>query len=371
MTAKYGIPYFSNFINSDMSPDDARSMCCRLRLDNRELRSRGGGLFGATPLTGSIGVVTINMPRLGYLSKTKEDFYQRLEQQMMLAKESLEIKRKVLEKFTDQDLYPYIKFYLRQIKARFDQYWKNHFSTIGLIGMNEACLNFLGENIASTKGQQFALEVLDFMRGKLINFQEETGNIYNLEATPAEGTSYRLAKMDKDTYPGIMCANENEYQKRHEPFDSASPRSGRVVSLSNHEPFYTNSTHLPVNYSEDIFAVLEHQDRLQVKYTGGTVLHGFIGERIHNIEGLKHLVRIICQKFKLPYFTITPTFSVCPNCGYRAGEHKLCDKCQCACEVYSRVVGYLRPVQQWNNGKKEEFKERVTYKICASEAYKS
>lgn len=353
MTAKYGIPYFSNFINSDISPDDARSMCCRLRLDNRELRSRGGGLFGATPLTGSIGVVTINMPRLGYLSETKEDFYQRLEQQMMLAKESLEIKRKVLEKFTDQDLYPYIKFYLRQIKARFDQYWKNHFSTIGLIGMNEACLNLLGENIASGKGRQFALEVLDFMRGKLIKFQEETGNIYNLEATPAEGTSYRLAKMDKDTYPGIMCANEDEYQK------------GRVVSLSNREPFYTNSTHLPVNYSEDIFAVLEHQDSLQTKYTGGTVLHGFIGERIHNMEGLKQLVKIICQKFKLPYFTITPTFSVCPSCGYRAGEHQLCDQCQRACEVYSRVVGYLRPVQQWNKGKKEEFRERVTYKICA------
>jgi len=352
MTAKYGIPYFSNFINSDMNPDDARSMCCRLRLDNRELRSRGGGLFGATPLTGSIGVVTINMPRIGYLSKTKEEFYQRLEHQMLLAKESLEIKRKVLEQFTDQDLYPYIKFYLRQIKVRFDQYWKNHFSTIGLIGMNEACLNFLGENIASEKGKQFVLEVLDFMRGELIKFQEETGNICNLEATPAEGTSYRLAKMDKDAYPGIICANEDEYQK-------------------GHEPFYTNSTHLPVNYSEDIFEVLEHQDSLQTKYTGGTVLHGFVGERIHNIEGLKQLVKIICQKFKLPYFTITPTFSVCPNCGYRAGEHKLCDKCQCACEVYSRVVGYLRPVQQWNKGKKEEFKERVTYKICASEACKS
>lgn len=346
MTAKYGIPYFSNFINSDMNPDDARSMCCRLRLDNRELRSRGGGLFGATPLTGSIGVVTINMPRIGYLSKTKEEFYQRLEHQMLLAKESLEIKRKVLEQFTDHDLYPYIKFYLRQIKARFDQYWKNHFSTIGLIGMNEACLNFFGENIASGKGKQFVLEVLDFMRGELIKFQEETGNICNLEATPAEGTTYRLAKMDKEMYPKIICANEDEYQK-------------------GHEPFYTNSTHLPVNYSEDIFEVLEHQDSLQTKYTGGTVLHGFVGERIHNIEGLKQLVKVICQKFKLPYFTITPTFSVCPNCGYRAGEHTLCDKCQSACEVYSRVVGYLRPVQQWNKGKKEEFKERVTYKVCA------
>ena len=347
MTAKYGIPYFSNFINSDMNPDDARSMCCRLRLDNRELRSRGGGLFGATPLTGSIGVVTINMAKNGYLSKTKEEFYQRLGRQMVLAKESLEIKRKILEKFTDHDLYPYIKFYLRKIKERFDQYWKNHFSTIGLVGMNEACLNLLGEDIASAGGLQFAQDVLDFMRGELLKFQEETGNIYNLEATPAEGVSYRLARKDKDTYPKIICANEEEYQK-------------------GHEPFYTNSTHLPVNYSEDIFEVLELQDNLQVKYTGGTVLHGFVGERIHSVEGLKHLVKIICQKFRLPYFTITPTFSVCPNCGYRAGEQRSCDQCHSECEVYSRVVGYLRPVQQWNKGKKEEFRERVTYKACAS-----
>ncbi|MCR4336762.1 MAG: ribonucleoside triphosphate reductase [Candidatus Omnitrophica bacterium] len=346
MTAKYGIPYFSNFINSDMDPDDARSMCCRLRLDNRELRSRGGGLFGATPLTGSIGVVTINMPRIGYLSKTKEEFYQRLEHQMLLARESLEIKRKILEKFTDQDLYPYIKFYLRKIKQRFDQYWKNHFSTIGLVGMNEACLNFVGESISTAKGSEFAQEVLEFMREKLIKFQEETGNIFNLEATPAEGCSYRLAKKDKAIYPEILCANEEEY------------RNGR-------EPFYTNSTHLPVSCSDDIFEVLEHQDKLQTKYTGGTVLHGFVGERIHNVEGLKQLVKIICEKFKLPYFTITPTFSVCPNCGYRAGEHKLCDRCESACEIYSRVVGYLRPVQQWNKGKKEEFVQRKTYKICA------
>lgn len=346
MTAKYGIPYFSNFINSDMSPDDARSMCCRLRLDNRELRSRGGGLFGATPLTGSIGVVTINMPRIACLSQTKEEFYQRLERQMLLAKESLEIKRKILEKFTEQDLYPYIKFYLRKIKQRFDQYWKNHFATIGLLGMNEACLNLIGEDIASANGHAFAVEVLDFMRDKLLKFQEETGNIYNLEATPAEGCSYRLAKKDKASYPAIICANEAEYTQ-------------------GHEPFYTNSTHLPVGYSDDIFEVLELQDGLQTKYTGGTVLHGFVGEKIHNIEGLKQLVKIICQKFRLPYFTITPTFSVCPNCGYRAGEHLLCDKCQAGCEIYSRVVGYLRPVQQWNKGKKEEFKERQTYKICA------
>jgi len=352
MTAKYGIPYFSNFINSDMNPDDARSMCCRLRLDNRELRSRGGGLFGATPLTGSIGVVTINMPRIGYLAKTKEEFYHHLEHHMFLAKESLEIKRKILEKFTGQDLYPYIKFYLRKIKQRFDQYWKNHFSTIGLLGMNEACLNLLREDIASKNGHQFSVDVLDFMREKLLKFQEETGNIYNLEATPAEGCSYRLAKKDKASYEQIICANEKDYQE-------------------GHEPFYTNSTHLPVGYSDDIFEVLELQDGLQTKYTGGTVLHGFVGERIHHIEGVKQLVKVICQKFKLPYFTITPTFSVCPNCGYRAGEHPVCGQCQAECEVYSRVVGYLRPVKQWNKGKKEEFKERVTYKICASVGCKS
>lgn len=345
MTAKYGIPYFSNFINSDMNPDDARSMCCRLRLDNRELRSRGGGLFGATPLTGSIGVVTINMSRIGFLSSTQEEFYQRLEKQMMLAYESLEIKRKVLEKFTDNNLYPYISFYLRLVKQRFGQYWKNHFSTIGLVGMNEACLNFLGKNIASEEGVQFAEEVLDYMRGRLLDFQKESDNNYNLEATPAEGVSYRLAKMDKAEYGEIICANEEEY-------------------IQGHEPFYTNSTHLPVGYSDDIFEVLEHQDKLQVKYTGGTVLHGFVGEQIHNIEGLKQLIKIICYQFKLPYFTITPTFSVCPSCGYRAGEHRECDHCGNECEVYSRVVGYLRPVKQWNLGKKEEFKERQTYKIC-------
>jgi len=342
MTAKYGIPYFSNFINSDMSPDDARSMCCRLRLDNRELRSRGGGLFGASPLTGSIGVVTINMPRLGYLSKDEGDFLERLERNMLLAKESLEIKRKVLEQFTEDNLYPYMKYFLRNIHKRFNEYWKNHFATIGLVGMNEACLNLFGEDITSKRGHAFAERVLDFMRAKLISFQEETGNIYNLEATPAEGVSYRLAKMDKGKYPDIVVANEEACQQ-------------------NREPFYTNSTHLPVNFSEDIFEVLDLQDSLQTRYTGGTVLHGFVGEKIDNIEGLKSLIRVICQKYKLPYFTITPTFSVCPSCGYVAGEHHYCPKCEVECEVYSRVVGYLRPVKQWNMGKKEEFVERKTY----------
>ncbi|HQP12801.1 MAG TPA: ribonucleoside triphosphate reductase, partial [Candidatus Omnitrophota bacterium] len=303
MTAKYGIPYFANFVNSDMNPEDARSMCCRLRLDNRELRRRGGGLFGASPLTGSIGVVTINLPQMGHVATDEQDFYTRLEYLMVLAKESLEVKRKVLEEFTDSGLYPYTRYYLRQVKERFSQYWKNHFSTIGLIGMNEACQNLLGVNLASPQGRDFALRVLDFMRDKLMQFQEETGNNYNLEATPAEGVSYRMAKIDQEQYPDIICAN------------SCSCQEGV-------EPFYTNSTHLPVNYSDDIFQVLELQDDLQAKYTGGTVLHIFVGERISDVEALKQLIKTVCTKYRLPYFTITPTFSVCPNYGYIAGEHK-------------------------------------------------
>ncbi len=345
MTAKYGIPYFSNFINSDMNPEDARSMCCRLRLDNRELRTRGGGLFGASPLTGSIGVVTINLPRIGYTAKDEEEFFVQLLEKMNLAKESLEIKRKILEKLTEENLYPYIKFYLRNISERFGQYWKNHFSTIGLLGMNEACLNLLGEDIASPKGKDFAVKVLKFMRDKLVEFQEETGNIFNLEATPAEGTSYSLAKLDKGMYVDIICANEDEYAQ-------------------GHEPFYSNSSHLPVQHTSDVFAALDHQDELQTLYTGGTVLHGFIGENISNTDGLKNLIRTICSKYRLPYFTITPTFSVCPSCGYLAGEHATCERCGSECEVYSRVVGYLRPVKQWNKGKKEEFRRRQTYHVC-------
>ncbi|MCK5581424.1 MAG: ribonucleoside triphosphate reductase [Candidatus Omnitrophica bacterium] len=347
MTAKYGIPYFANFVNSEMKPEDARSMCCRLRLDNRELQSRGGGLFGSSPLTGSAGVVTINLPRLGYLSKDKADFYTRLEGLMELAKESLEVKRKVLEEFTESGLYPYSKYYLRTVKQRFDQYWKNHFSTIGLVGMNEACLNLFGKTIATEQGQAFAGEVLDFMREKLVKFQEETGNNYNLEATPAEGVSYRMARVDREAFPDIICANGGE-------------------GSQDKEPFYTNSTHLPVNYSEDIFEVLDLQDPLQVKYTGGTVIHIFVGERITDNEALKQLVKTVCSRYRMPYFTITPTFSVCPNCGYIAGEHQYCLKCESECEVYSRVVGYLRPVKQWNKGKKEEFAIRKTYQICES-----
>jgi ribonucleoside-triphosphate reductase len=344
VTAKYGIPYFANFINSDMKPEDARSMCCRLRIDNRELNRKGGGLFGASPLTGSIGVVTINLPRIGFLSKDEPDFFARLSQLMEMAKNSLEIKRKILERFIDKDLYPYMKYYLRSVKQRFNAYWKNHFSTIGLVGMNEACLNLLGENIASKEGLEFAERVMDFMRAKLVEFQEETGNIYNLEATPAEGTSYRLALLDKKKYPGIICANESGYNETS-------------------SPFYTNSSQLPVDYTDDMFEMLDLQDGLQSKYTGGTVQHLFIGERIKDNEALKKLIRTIAHSYRLPYFSITPTFSVCPDCGYIDGESFDCPVCGKSCEVYSRVVGYLRPVQQWNDGKKEEYKMRSVFKV--------
>lgn len=309
MTAKYGIPYFSNFVNSDMDRDDARSMCCRLRLDNRELRKRGGGLFGANPLTGSLGVVTINLPRLGYLSKDKEDFKKRLTVLMEIAKESLEQKRKVVEKFTDDGLYPYSRFYLHDIKERFGSYWQNHFNTIGINGMNEACVNLLGSNIASPEGRTFALEILDYMRDKMLEFQEETGSLYNLEATPGEGCTYRFAKKDKEVYPEIICANDKAVKENGVP------------------PYYTNSSHLPVGHTNDIFTALDLQDDLQVKYTGGTVLHGFIGERIKDGQSTKKLVHKIIDNYKLPYFTITPTFSICPKHGYLSGEHKYCPKC--------------------------------------------
>ncbi len=346
MTGKYGIPYFSNFVNSDMSPEDARSMCCRLRLDNRELQKRGGGLFGANPLTGSIGVVTINLPRIGYLAESREDFFERLKNQAEIAKKSLVIKRKVLERFTEQNLYPYSRFYLRAVKERTDAYWANHFSTIGIIGMNEACLNFIGQDIGEPEGRAFSIEVLDYMRQLLENIQEETGEIFNLEATPGEGTAYRLALIDKKTYPSILCANESEFQE-------------------GADPFYTNSSQLPVNYTDDVFEALELQDELQVKYTGGTVFHIFLGEQINHFEATKHLVRKITGNFRLPYFTITPTFSVCSDHGYFSGNYEACPTCGAATEVYSRVVGYLRPVQQWNNGKQREFDARRTYKIAS------
>ena len=343
VTAKYGLPYFANFIHSDMKPEDARSMCCRLRIDNRELRRRGGGLFGSSPLTGSIGVVTINMPRLGFLSGNEYEFFEKLGRIMTLAKESLEIKRKTLESFTEKDLYPYMKFYLKNVKERFGKYWKNHFSTIGIIGMNEACLNLLQEDIAGEKGRAFTLRAMDFMRQKLLEFQEETGNFYNLEATPAEGTSYRLVQIDKMKYPDL--------------------RMGYGGMPDTRQPFYTNSTHLPVNYTDDIFEMLNLQDEIQTKYTGGTVVHLYIGEEITDQRALKSLIKKICENYKLPYFSITPTFSVCPVCGYLPGKEEICPNCGNACEVYSRIVGYLRPVNQWNDGKKEEFNLRKTYTI--------
>jgi len=310
MTAKYGIPYFSNFVNSDMNPEDARSMCCRLRLDQTELRRRGGGLFGANPQTGSIGVVTINMPRLGFTSADEEDFFKKLSELMEISKESLEIKRKTIERFTQLGLYPYTKFYLRSVNKRFEQYWKNHFSTIGLLGMNEAIMNFMpGENIATPRGRNFTLKVLEFMREKLTEFQKETGNMYNLEATPGEGTSYKFARIDKKRFGRILVANE------------------RAVRDGEAKPYYTNSTQLPVNYTSDLFEALDLQDELQIQYTGGTVFHCFIGEKITK-RGVKNLVKKISEKYKLPYFTITPTFSICPVHGYLSGEHEYCPICE-------------------------------------------
>ena len=347
-SAKYGIPYFSNFINSDMDPEDARSMCCRLRIDNRQLEYRGGGLFGSNPMTGSIGVVTINLPRLALKSKNEKEFFKGLGELMDMARDSLETKRKVLEQLTDSDisLYPYTKFYLRNIKQRFNQYWKNHFSTIGLIGTNEAALNLLGVDIGTEKGKAFAEKTLDFMRDRLVEYQKETGNNYNLEATPAEGTTYRLAQLDKASFP-----------------DRAHFANGIGAEVKC--PFYTNSSHLPVNYTDDLFELMDLQDNLQTKYTGGTVIHFFLGERMDDPQTLKKLVKTICENYKLPYFTFSPSFSICKNHGYIVGEHPECPKCGEATEVYSRVVGFLRPVSQWNKGKQAEFEMREHYDNAA------
>ncbi|MDR2198952.1 MAG: ribonucleoside triphosphate reductase [Deltaproteobacteria bacterium] len=346
MTGHYGIPYFSNFVNSDMSPDDARSMCCRLRLDNRMLRKRGGGLFGANPLTGSVGVVTINLPRLGYHADSVDDFMERLDRLLRIAKDSLVIKRKELERFTDTGLYPYTRFYLRSVKACAGSYWGNHFSTIGVVGGNEAALNLLGENLASPKGREFALMVLEHTRDRLKAFQEETGDFYNLEATPAEGCSYRLARLDR-SLPGMIFANgrAEDFQGKEDEFI----------------PFYTNSTHLPVNHTDDLFETLTLQDDLQRAYTGGTVIHGFLGEEVRDPAVVRSLVKKIATNFHLPYFTLTPTFSVCPNHGYLQGEQEECPICGVRSDVYSRVVGYLRPVSRWNEGKRQEFALRKTY----------
>ncbi|MCL2642819.1 MAG: ribonucleoside triphosphate reductase [Candidatus Bathyarchaeota archaeon] len=343
VTAKYGVPNFSNFINSDLKPEDVRSMCCRLRIDNRELRKRGGGFFGANPLTGSIGVVTLNIPRAGYLSKNEDEFFEKLDTLMDTAKASLELKRKVLEGFTEKGLYPYSKRYLRNVKERFGKYWKNHFSTIGIVGINEAILNLLGQNIASKEGQTFAVKTLTFMRERISKYQEETGDIYNLEATPAEGTAYRLARVDQKRYRDIIFANQKHIQKEHA------------------EPFYTNSSQLPVDFAGDLFEALEHQNTLQTLYTGGTNFHIYLGERLPSWKAAAELVKKVAQNTNIPYFTLTPTFSICPNHGYTTGEHKHCPTCGAYSEVYSRVVGYLRPVDQWNNGKQAEFTIRKTF----------
>lgn len=340
MAARYGIPYFQNFLNSSLKPTDVRTLCCRLQLDMRELLSKTGGLFGSGEKTGSIGVVTINLPRLGYLAADEEDFFHRLDRLLDLAKESLEIKRKEVTRNMESGLLPWSKRYLGTFTY--------HFSTIGLIGMHECCLNFLGEGIESARGKDFAVRVLDAFRQRLTAFQLETGHLYNLEATPAEAAAYRLAKIDRERYPDVQTAGTDA-------------------------PYYTNSTHLPVSYTDDVFEALTHQDELQTRYTGGTVLHVYLGERIPSAAACKALVKKIAYNFHLPYFTITPSFSICPAHGYVTGEHAVCPvdtggtasdgRCGQPSEVYSRVVGYFRPVQNWNVGKQEEFRQRKTYAV--------
>lgn len=335
---KYGIPYFANYVTSDLSPEDAVSMCCRLRLDTSKLRKRGGGLFGSNPLTGSMGVFTINLPRIGYLSHSKEEFKARLFRLVQIGKTSLELKRKVIEKQTVNGLYPYSANFLQNAKKRTGEYWYNHFSTIGLVGMNEALMNFMDKDISTAEGQAFSIEMMEYLRDMLANIQEETGHVYNLEATPAEGTAYRLARLDRERYPEIITSGEDT-------------------------PYYTNSTQLPVGHSEDIFNVLELQDELQSLYTGGTVLHLYLGEKIDDPEIAKRLVRKIFENYKLPYVSLTPTFSVCPDHGYLSGEQPECPSCGKPTEVWSRVTGYLRPVSNYNDGKRQEYADRKTYLV--------
>ncbi len=331
MTAKYGTPYFSNYVNSDMQPSDVRSMCCRLRLDLRELRKKSGGYFGSGESTGSIGVVTINMPHIAYLSKNKEEFYERLDHIMDVSARSLKVKRNVVSSLLDAGLYPYTKRYLGT--------FNNHFSTIGLVGMNEACLNasWIKKDLTHEESQNFTVEVLNHMRERLADYQEKYGDLYNLEATPAESTSYRLAKHDKENYPDIITANENG------------------------TPYYTNSSHLPVGYTDDLFTALDIEDPFQVLYTSGTVFHAFLGERLSDWRNAALLVKKISDNYKLPYYTISPTYSVCPNDGYISGEVYKCPRCGAVTEVYSRITGYYRPVKNWNAGKTQEFKDRKTY----------
>jgi len=333
MTAKYGTPYFSNYINSDMEPSDVRSMCCRLRLDLRELRKKSGGFFGSGESTGSIGVVTINMPRIAYLAENEADFYKRLDHMMDIAARSLKIKRTIITKLLEEGLYPYTKRYLGT--------FNNHFSTIGLVGMNEVGLNakWLGGDMTDPKTQKFSQDVLNHMRERLSDYQEMYGDLYNLEATPAESTSFRLAKHDVEKYPGIKTANQNG------------------------TPYYTNSSHLPVGFTSDIFEALDIQDELQTLYTSGTVFHAFLGEKLPDWKAAANLVRKIAENYKLPYYTMSPTYSVCRNHGYIQGEVYTCPDCGATTEVYSRITGYYRPVQNFNDGKAQEFKDRKVYDI--------
>ena len=338
ITCKYGIPYFANYINSDLSPEDAVSMCCRLRLDTTELRKRGGGLFGSNPLTGSIGVFTVNLPVIGYLSSSKNEFKSRLWRIVQIGKTSLEIKRKIIEQQSEKGLYPYSANYLKNVKERTGEYWYNHFNTIGMIGMNEALLNFMGKDLTTPEGQEFAIEIMHYLRDLLVDIQNETGHFYNLEATPAEGTAYRLAKLDKERYPDIITAGTDTV-------------------------YYTNSTQLPVGYTNDIFEAIELQDELQSLYTGGTVQHLYLGERVEDKEICKNLIKKIFTNYKMPYISITPTFSICNEHGYIAGEHFKCPQCHAETEVWSRVVGYLRPIKNYNEGKKQEYFDREKFVI--------
>ena len=338
ITAKYGIPYFANYVNSDLSPEDAVSMCCRLRIETKELRKRGGGLFGSNPLTGSIGVVTINLPRIGYQSKTVKEFKARLWRLVQVARTSLEVKRKVIEQQSEAGLYPYSTRYLRYAKERTGEYWHNHFSTIGVIGMNEALLNFMGKDLTAPEGQEFALDVMHYLRRLLKDIQAETKHVYNLEATPAEGAAHRLALEDK--------------AKLHD-----------IIAAGNGTPYYTNSTQLPVGYTDDLFEVLVLQDELQVLYTGGTVLHTYLGESIDDIESCKRFIQKVFGRFKLPYLSITPTFSVCNTHGYLRGEQFKCPHCGGKTEVWSRVTGYLRPVENYNEGKRQEYHDRKKFRV--------
>ncbi len=328
MTAKYGTPYFQNFVNSDLDPGDVRSMCCRLQLDKRELRKRGGGLFGSDEFTGSIGVVTINLPRIGYLASNEADYFARLDRLMDLAAESLSIKRKVINRLLEAGLFPYTRRYLSHLN--------NHFSTIGVVGMHESLLNFMGTGIVDADGRAFALRVLRHMRERLADYQERTGDLFNLEATPAESTSYRLAKHDREAFPQIIASGDAE-------------------------PYYTNSSQLPVDVTSDIFDALDLQDELQTQYTGGTVFHGFLGEAIDDWRSCATLVKSVAHSYRLPYFTISPTFSVCPEHGYLAGEHASCPRCGAETEIYTRIVGYYRSLKNWNRGKREEYRHRVTF----------